>query len=191
MTRVLRRAFRKVMGRLRPAAAADGPRASQAATAEGHARPRRDLAVVIETPPGMPPGVDAPPLGRLLVARRAARPQDVTLAVMQQGEGDERPIGEILVDHGATTAAQVVEALGHQAEAKRAVASTSVRVDTDLIEALAQLVVELAETRDDLRRRLGATDDEIATRLDAVCVEMHDVIHRMRQPVDPDPDAGS
>lgn len=152
--------------------------------APADSRPRRDVAVVIATPPGVRPGIDAPPLGRLLVERRATRPQDVTLAVMQQGEGDDRPLGEILVDHGATTAAHVVEALERQAE--RSAAATSVRVDIVVLKGLARLVGELAETRDDVVSTLAGTNDATTAaplqRLDRVCAELQDGIRKAFPP---------
>lgn len=192
MTGALRRRISEILRRLRSTGDA-GPEVSAAPGATppvGHAQPTRDLAVVIPTPPGVPPGVDAPPLGRLLVERRATRPQDVTLAVIQQGEGDDRPLGEILVDHGATTAAHVVEALEHQAEAKRSAAAMSVRVDLAVLDALAQLADELADTQNGLRA--DGADDALIARLARISTELQETIRTTRpRESDPRRDPGS
>jgi two-component system chemotaxis sensor kinase CheA len=137
----------------------------------------RDIAVVIPSPAGVTGGGAAPPIGRLLVERRATRPDDVTLAVLQQGEGDARPLGEILVEHGAATATQVVDALETQAEKKRSTADRRIRVDVALLDGLMRLVAELGDTRDGILRRAAVLEDEelseLAQRLDHLADQLY------------------
>ena len=90
-------------------------------------------------------------LGHVLVERGAADPQDVELAVREQQDlGDERPIGEILKQYGATTDAEVTQALADQADHRRSVADSTVRVDVDLLDSLMRLVGELVLTRNQI-----------------------------------------
>jgi two-component system chemotaxis sensor kinase CheA len=147
-----------------------------------------DVSVVIPSPHGVPAEGQAPPVGQLLVERGAIGPDAVTLAVMQQGEGDGRRIGEILVAHGSTTAAHVVDALETQAETKRSTADSSVRVEAELLDALQRCVAELARVRDDIvsGAAAGVASDKTSEvrRLDVVTRELQACVRRARsQPV--------
>jgi two-component system chemotaxis sensor kinase CheA len=96
---------------------------------------------------------DAPPLGEVLVQAGATTPDAVEVARMEQDLGDKRPIGSILVDHGSTTPAAVDTALETQT-AQRSVVDSSVRVDVELLDSLMRLVGELVLARNQLVSRL-------------------------------------
>ncbi len=96
------------------------------------------------------------PIGEVLVQAGATTPDAVEIARMEQGLGDTRPIGNILVDHGSTTPAAVESALETQ-DARRSVVDSSVRVDVELLDSLMRLVGELVLARNQLVSRLDDT----------------------------------
>lgn len=102
------------------------------------------------------------PLGQLLVESGAASPADVTWAVQRQVEGDERKLGTILLEEGKTTPTAVNEAL--QTQNKRSVADSAIRVDVDLLDALMNLVGELVLARNQLVRGVAEIGDPALIR---------------------------
>lgn len=163
--------------------------AALAAAHEPPATARRDVAVHVPSPTGAPEDVAAPALGELLVQRGQTASHDVTLAMMVQGEGDARPLGEILVNHGAATASAVADALQRQAEARRCAAAGTVRIDREALDHLAQLAEDLTTTRDQLTGGLAGTPGAqlagAVSRLDALTDALVDAIGSLRQqPVD-------
>ena len=136
-------------------------------------------------------GVPAP-LGQVLVEHGTASPQNVEIAAMEQGLGDDRSIGQILVAQGSATPAAVETALDSQ-ESRRAVVDSSVRVDVELLDSLMRMVGELVLARNQLVSRLGdaqhaATDSGLARsaqRLSLVTGELQEQVMKTRmQPVD-------
>ena len=106
---------------------------------------------------------------------------------MEQGGGDARPIGSILVEHGAPAPAAVRGALEIQTNGHRSVVDGSVRVDVELLDSLARLAGELVLARNELVSRLGATADcpDPVRRLSVVTGELREQVLRTRmQPVD-------
>ena len=119
-------------------------------------------------------------------------PDAVELARIQQRLGDERPLGSILVEHGATTPAAVDGALEAQS-AHRSVVDSSVRVDVELLDSLMRLVGELVLARNQLVSRLEDEKDSSkdsslsrsAQRLSLVTSELQEQVMKTRmQPVD-------
>jgi two-component system chemotaxis sensor kinase CheA len=104
----------------------------------------------------VPKQPDAPPLGEVLVQAGATTPDAVEIARMEQELGDKRPIGSILVDHGSATPAAVDSALETQTS-QRSVVDSSVRVDVELLDSLMRLVGELVLARNQLVSRLDDT----------------------------------
>ncbi|HEY8532284.1 MAG TPA: chemotaxis protein CheW [Micromonospora sp.] len=102
------------------------------------------------------------PLGQLLVESGAATQADVTWAVQRQVEGDERKLGTILLEEGKTTPAAINEAL--QAQNKRSVADSAIRVDVDLLDSLMNLVGELVLARNQLVRGVAELGDPALIR---------------------------
>jgi two-component system, chemotaxis family, sensor kinase CheA len=128
-------------------------------------------------------------LGEVLVERGAAGADDVALAVLQQAEGDARPIGEILVAHGAASSRDVDEALEVQAESRRSVSESSIRVDVDLLDSLMRLVGELVLTRNQVVQHASGRDDveglRYAQRLNLIVSELQGGVMKTRmQPID-------
>ncbi|BFU42092.1 chemotaxis protein CheW [Krasilnikovia sp. MM14-A1004] len=91
------------------------------------------------------------PLGEMLVESGATSPSDVSSALQQQLEGDERKLGTILLEEGKAAPAAVSEALQTQAP-KRSVADSAIRVDVDLLDNLMNMVGELVLARNQLVR---------------------------------------
>ena len=83
----------------------------------------------------------------------------VELARLEQGLGDDRPLGSILVEHGAATPAAVEGALEAQGTGHRSVVDSSVRVDVDLLDSLMRLVGELVLARNQLVCQLDDAQD--------------------------------
>lgn len=103
------------------------------------------------------------PLGEMLVETGATESSDVASALQQQLDGDERKLGTILLDEGKAAPAAVTEALQAQAP-KRSVADSAIRVDVDLLDALMNLVGELVLARNQLVRGVGETGDSALVR---------------------------
>ena len=91
------------------------------------------------------------PLGEMLVEAGATQPADVGSALQQQIEGDERKLGTILLDEGKAQPAAVSEALQQQTP-KRSIADSAIRVDVDLLDTLLNMVGELVLARNQLVR---------------------------------------
>ncbi|WP_412753205.1 chemotaxis protein CheA [Krasilnikovia sp. M28-CT-15] len=91
------------------------------------------------------------PLGEILVETGATSPSDVSSALQQQLEGDERKLGTILLEEGKAAPTAVSEALQTQAP-KRSVADSAIRVDVDLLDNLMNMVGELVLARNQLVR---------------------------------------
>ena len=119
--------------------------------------------VNVETETVTLPGYDARrPVGELLVEQGATEPSDVAGALKRQIEGDERQLGTILLEEGKTSPAAVTEAL--QTQSKRSVADSAIRVDVDLLDSLMNLVGELVLVRNQLMRRATESHDAALTR---------------------------
>jgi two-component system chemotaxis sensor kinase CheA len=129
-----------------------------------------------------------PAIGEVLIDAGLASREAVELARLQQGMGDDRRIGEILVDHGGVSATAVTGALQAQ-EARRSVVESSVRVDVELLDTLMRMVGELVLSRNQLVSELDDQKDTAlarsAQRLSLVTSELQEQVMKTRmQPVD-------
>jgi two-component system chemotaxis sensor kinase CheA len=79
--------------------------------------------------------------------------------VLEQGVGDHRRIGEILVEHGAVDPSTLSDVLDGHVDNRRSVADASVRVDVDVLDGLMRLVGELLLTRNQVAGAVTATGD--------------------------------
>src|SRR5207237_9035669 len=96
--------------------------------------------------------------------------EDVAVAMLEQQLGDQRPLGEILVDHGQATPDQIREALAVQAAAHAdaksngSVSDTSLRVDVNQLDTLMRLFGELVLTRNQIVATAAAQGDPAMLR---------------------------
>ena len=135
------------------------------------------------------PAEETPLLGEVLREQESVSDVDVDLALIAQGEGDDRKIGEILVAHGATDNEHVTEAVRTQTEVKRSVSDSSIRVDVDLLDSLMRLVGELVLTRNQVVSHAAGLGDgtllRISQRLNLVASELQEGVMKTRmQPID-------
>ena len=89
---------------------------------------------------------DADPLGEIMVKRGHVQPEEVEKALAEQQKGASRPLGEILVHQGSAGPAQVADGLKAQKSMRRskgAVQAQSVKIDTDKLDNLLDMVGEL------------------------------------------------
>ncbi len=101
-------------------------------------------------------------LGELLVAAGAAHADDVVVAVLEQElAGDERRIGDILLDQGAVAPDDLDDVLRVQAEGRRTVATQAPGVPTVLHDALTALAAEHGPGRRSRARGRGATQQDV------------------------------
>ena len=129
-----------------------------------------------------------PQIGKVLVDAGLASKDAVELARIEQGLGDVRKLGEILVGHGGATVSAVAGAL-HAQDAKRSVVDSSVRVDVELLDTLMRMVGELVLARNQLVSGLDDQKDTVlarsAQRLSLVTSELQEQVMKTRmQPVD-------
>ncbi len=139
-----------------------------------------------------------PLLGELLKQHSDIDDTDVAVAMLEQQLGDERPLGEILVEHGQATPDQIAEALAAQAGARTggpthpahgAVAESSLRVDVNLLDTLMRLVGELVLTRNQIVATAAAQGDPAmlrsSQRLNLLVSELQEGVMKTRmQPID-------
>ncbi|MEM9561511.1 MAG: chemotaxis protein CheW [Actinomycetota bacterium] len=125
-------------------------------------------------------------LGDRLVEAGMVDRQDVELAAAQQGLGDGRMIGEILVDEGKTSAADVARAAGSSPTGS--VTESTIRVDVRLLDDLMNLVGELVLSRNELVRLATDYEDNVfvppSQRLNLITTELQEGIMKTRmQPI--------
>jgi two-component system chemotaxis sensor kinase CheA len=144
-------------------------------------------------PASPPPNV--PLLGELLQQQADINAEDVAVAMLEQQLGDDRPLGEILVDHGQATPEQVREALALQAAAQAdvraggSVSDSTLRVDVNLLDTLMRLVGELVLTRNQIVATAAARADtgmqRSSQRLNLLVSELQAGVMKTRmQPID-------
>ncbi|HJW44083.1 MAG TPA: chemotaxis protein CheA, partial [Geothrix sp.] len=113
-------------------------------------RPQMDVEEVFEfvaegdnlrIQPLTPAGA-VPPLGEILQAEAGVSPADVREALAQQ-----KPLGELLVDMGKVRPEAVGKALDHQQKKRSQAEASTVRVATEKIDRLVNLVGELVITQ--------------------------------------------
>ncbi len=98
-----------------------------------------------------PVASDGDRLGDILTDDGDTERVDVEIAAKEQELGDDRPIGEILVDEKKTTPSKVDEALTKQAESRgNNQVDSTIRVDVKLLDKLMNLVGELVLTRNQI-----------------------------------------
>ena len=142
-----------------------------------------------------PPPSNIPLLGELLQQQADIGPEHVAVAMLEQQLGDDRPLGEILVDHGQATPDQVREALALQAVAHAdaraggSVSDGTLRVDVNLLDTLMRLVGELVLTRNQIVATAAARADtgmqRSSQRLNLLVSELQAGVMKTRmQPID-------
>ncbi|MDI6103936.1 chemotaxis protein CheA [Actinoplanes sp. NEAU-A12] len=183
----------KVNAQMNAPAAAGAPAAETAPAAEAAPAAETEAPVPLEETPARPapdPVADQrQPLGQILVDAGAAQPSDVSSALQQQIEGDERKLGTILLEEGKTQPAAVNEALQSQAAPKRSIADSAIRVDVDLLDTLLNMVGELVLARNQLVRGVMEIGDTTlvrsAQRLGMITSELQAGIMKTRmQPIE-------
>ena len=142
------------------------------------------LSSLYEGGPRVAPVV-TPAVGDLLVAAGAVVPGDVSLALSEQDLGDERPIGEILVDHGAVDVEEVDRAVSAQ---RSSLAESSIRVDVGVLDRLMTLVGELVLSRNNILQHVDAESVPAmvaaSQQLDLVTGELQECVMKTRmQPI--------
>ncbi|HWF41423.1 MAG TPA: chemotaxis protein CheW [Acidothermaceae bacterium] len=158
------------------------------------ARAARKASAGAPAEPTSPPA-NVPLLGELLQQQADINPEDVAVAMLEQQLGDERPLGEILVDHGQATPDQVREALALQAAAQAdarvggSVSDSTLRVDVNLLDTLMRLVGELVLTRNQIVATAAARADTAmqrsSQRLNLLVSELQAGVMKTRmQPID-------
>ncbi len=138
--------------------------------------------------PSKAPAAVVPPLGQILVEKRAVDPGALASALEEQ-KSDPRKIGEILVARGSVAPQAVADALQTQGDAHSALSDTSIRVDVGLLDKLMNLVGELVLARNQILQ-YGATraNDHAflgtSQRLNLLTTELQEGVMRTRmQPI--------
>lgn len=139
-----------------------------------------------------PPAPAAPTAGRLgeiLIAEAVATEEQVSEAVSRQILGDDRKLGQILVEETGLPATSVASALERQNEARgSSVADSTVRVDVGLLDNLMTLVGELVLARNQVVQLVSDQEDAtlLATsqRLSLITTELQESAMKTRmQPI--------
>lgn len=139
------------------------------------------------------------PVGDLLVASGATGVDAVALALAEQDLGDGRPIGQILVGHGAVDPVDVDRAVLAQLSEPAAAPSTApdgrvslsdstIRVDVGVLDQLMNLVGELVLSRNNILQNVGLTSGtsmvSASQQLDLVTGELQECVMKTRmQPI--------
>ncbi|MFN0181374.1 MAG: chemotaxis protein CheA [Gemmatimonadales bacterium] len=132
-------------------------------------------------------------MGDHLVDGGWVTPDDVRAAADLQRAGDPRHIGEILVERARVPPQAITAALETQAaEGSRAapgsVIDGTIRVGVGRLDRVIDLADELARTRDQILRHVGAVPDSLLAamlrRLDLITTELQEgVVQARRQPI--------
>lgn len=127
-------------------------------------------------------------LGEILVAEHVAEPEQITDAVARQILGDDRKLGQILVEESGVPAAPVAAALERQTESRGSVADSTVRVDVRLLDNLMTLVGELVLARNQVVQLVSEEENPtlLATsqRLSLITTELQESAMKTRmQPI--------
>ncbi|MDQ1679867.1 MAG: two-component system, chemotaxis family, sensor kinase CheA, partial [Frankiaceae bacterium] len=177
-------------------ASAAAPESSAAAAGVAPVTPAPIVEQPVEKSSGRPDLMSFPTfksaiplLGQALIDHGLVDPDDITLAVLEQGVGDNRRLGEILVERGVVTASDLTDVLDAQSDARRSVADSSIRVDVELLDSLLRQVGELVLTRNQISGRILASGDLNLTRswqrLNVITSELQEGVMKARmQPVD-------
>lgn len=146
-------------------------------------------------------GSSEPPLvGQQLVDAGAVGPDDVTLALAEQELGDDRPLGEILVDHGSVEPEVVAATVGGAVpetgatpaagpgDTRHGLSDSTIRVDVGVLDQLMNLVGELVLSRNNIVQHLGGSQEPAvlaaSQRLDLVTGELQESVMKTRmQPI--------
>jgi len=128
-------------------------------------------------------------VGELLVDATVVQAEDVGWAVREQEMGDERKLGEILVEQGLVAEKHVEEALAAQGERRSMVAEASIRVNVELLDSLMRVVGELVLTRNQILSASVQLRDpglqRASQRLNLIASELQDGVMKTRmQPVE-------
>ena len=127
-------------------------------------------------------------LGKILVERNMASPEEVAAAIQKQLEGDGRPLGEILVERGVVKPQDMAAALQAQQSARSSAAEGSIRVDVGLLDKLMNLVGELVLARNQIVQYMQRVDDHslvgASQRLNLITTELQEGVMKTRmQPI--------
>ncbi len=131
---------------------------------------------------------DSPPLlGRILVDAETCEPDHVWEAVAEQQKGDQRPLGEILVERRAADPAGVAAGLKAQNDFREIVHNT-IRVDVALLDKVMNLVGELVLARNQVLQFTANQKDNAflstAQRLNLITTELQEGVMKTRmQPI--------
>jgi two-component system chemotaxis sensor kinase CheA len=148
-------------------------------------------APAAEEPKAEPATAAGGRLGELLVAGNVATEAQVTDAVSRQLLGDDRKIGQILIEETGVPASTVAAALAKQNEGRGgsgSVADSTVRVDVRLLDNLMTLVGELVLARNQVVQLVSNQQDSqlLATsqRLSLITTELQESAMKTRmQPI--------
>jgi two-component system chemotaxis sensor kinase CheA len=179
------------------------------ANPQGNTCPQPDISTIIAelaaihaqkssaaaAPPGSAEPAESPIPGRprtgeVLIAQGAVHPDDVFEALdVQRQSQPRRPLGQILVELGATSQKQVEKALQTQATSAT-VAEQSIRVDTAKLDALVDMVGELviAQTMLNLSAAAGQDDrlQRNVSQVSKIVREVQEAVMSMRMvPIGP------
>ncbi len=103
-------------------------------------------------------------IGELLVQKGIISEESLDEVISIQDEGN-RKLGDIVVTQGLATEEQVQDVLHEQEKIKRKIESTTIRVDTNKLDNLMNLLGEIVIGQSGLTRIAGDMEDEIGIQL--------------------------
>ncbi len=145
---------------------------------------------VAASPEGTPPEAAARfSIGDILIDRAGVAPAEIQLAAQKQREGNQRPMGEILVEHGVVRPHDVLDALRVQQTARTQTASDStIRLEVGLLDQLMNQVGELVLARNQILQFANSTEETMlvaaSQRLNLITTELQAAVMKTRmQPI--------
>jgi len=128
-------------------------------------------------------------LGSLLVEHRRISGEELALALAKQDEGDQHPLGEILLSRGSISAAELQEALKLLSEARNPTSeNATVRVRVSRLDRLMNLMGELVLVRNRIQQWVGNESDSVllstSQPLNLITSELQEEVMKTRlQPI--------
>ena len=142
-----------------------------------------------ENPPAPSPISTSLSIGDILMDRAGVAPAEIQRAAQKQKEGDQRPMGEILLEQGSVRPHDVLDALRVQQTARAQTASDStIRLDVGLLDQLMNQVGELVLARNQILQFANGTEDgaliAASQRLNLITSELQEGVMKTRmQPI--------
>jgi two-component system chemotaxis sensor kinase CheA len=126
-----------------------------------------EIGQAIASTPAVPAADDVPLLGEILLQEEAVQAQDIAAALSKQ-----KKVGQLLVEQGVLSAEQLDQALETQRQLRHKQETASIRVNTEKVDKLINLVGELVITQSMVAQLIAGFTPDRLPRLEEAVTQM-------------------